>query len=64
VKSNEKMTPLLLAAKKGHIFSLKTLLKLKSNLYAVDQWKWTALHHAAFNCMKSFSDIFISLFLR
>lgn len=50
LRNNEKATPILLAAKKGHIETVQTLLNYGADVYAVDDLKWTALHHAAFNC--------------
>lgn len=50
LRNNEKATPLLLASKKGHIETVQILLNHGADFYAVDELKWSALHHAAFNC--------------
>ena len=52
LRNNEKATAILLAAKKGHIETVQTLLNHGADIYAVDELKWTALHHATFNCFK------------
>ena len=48
-RESNKFTPLMLASKKGFVNSMKVLLDHGANLYGVDNWKWTALHHGAFN---------------
>ena len=49
LKNNGKATSLLLAAKKGNIETVQTLLNYGADMYAYDELKWTALHHATFN---------------
>ncbi len=49
LKNNEKATSLILAAKKGHIETVQTLLNYGADIYALDELKWSALHHATFN---------------
>ena len=43
------MTPLLHAARKGSLASIKFILEHGGDLYAADKLKMTALHHAAFS---------------
>ena len=47
--NDENCTPLHLAAKKGFVGSIHTLLECEANIYATDIRKWTALHYAAYN---------------
>ena len=47
VRDWSECTPLHHAARKGAYETIKTLLELKANIYAVDLQKMTALHHAA-----------------
>lgn len=56
-KNNEKATPLLLAAKKGNIETVQTLLNYGADIYALDELKWTALHHATFNCFSPYKKL-------
>jgi ankyrin repeat protein len=48
--TNDKCTPLILAAKKGHIGAIKCLLSFDVNIYSGDIRNMTALHYASFNC--------------
>lgn len=45
----DNVTPLLLAAKKGHVECFELLLQLGANLHETDARKWTCLHFAAYN---------------
>lgn len=56
IKDNDHCTPLLLAAKKGHVEALSTILahsektgRLKEVLMAVDSRNWNALHFTTYN---------------
>ena len=47
--TDKQCSPLHLAAKKGNIRAILTILDLGGNIYAQDVRKWTALHYSAFN---------------
>lgn len=49
VKNDKGETPLIIAAKKGNVASMKTILNYGGDFYAIDKLGWSALHHASFN---------------
>lgn len=45
----DNISPLLLAARKGHTRCFELLLNLGANLYETDAREWNCLHFAAYN---------------
>ena len=48
-QDSQGCTPLHLACKKGSLEAVSCLLLFDSNIYALDERKWTPLHYAAYN---------------
>lgn len=61
VKNDKGETPLIMAAKKGNVASMRIILDHGGDCYAKDKLGWSSLHHASFNrklIIKSISNHF------